>query len=70
MNVGEDKTLSNLDLEDVSQLSCPSFSTKQAFNQKLGAWMDNGSLGTKQQPEGITKNLQNPTQTLCEAVYL
>jgi len=52
MNVGEDTTLTNLDLVDVSQISCPSFSTMKAFNHNSSAWMDNGSLGTKQPHEG------------------
>lgn len=67
MNVGE---ITNHDLVDVSQLHCPSFATKQAFNHNSRAWMDNGSLSTKQQHEGITKSLQNPTKMPWDAVNL
>ena len=70
MKVGEETTLSDLDLVDLSQLSSPSFSKNQAFNHNSSAWMDNGSLGTKKQHEGITKSIQKPTQTPLEAVNL
>jgi len=70
MNVGENATLSDLDLVDVSQLSCPSFSTKKAFNNNSSAWMNKRSLGTKQQHDDISKSLQNPTHTLWEAMNL
>lgn len=70
MNVGKDTNLSDLDLLDVSQLYCPCFAIIQSFNHKISAWMDNGSPRTKQQYEGITKNLQSPTQTLWEATNL
>jgi len=54
----------------VSQLSFPSLVTKKYLNHNSSACMDNGSLDTKRQYEGITKSLQKPTQTHLEAIHL
>lgn len=41
MKVGEDyQPFEILDIEDLSQLSFPSFVTKQAFNHSSSAWMN------------------------------